>query len=316
MDSYIAPLTSQQVLKVSDRATFLYLDHCTLSRDGGALTAYSEEGTAHVPVAGLCALLVGPGTRISHQAIAAIADSGCSLVWVGEEGVRFYAAGIGLSSTDVLVRAQAEKVSNRNKRLAVVRAMYQMRFPHEDLSGLNLQQMRGKEGTRMRALYRSLAKEYKIEWSGRSYNWQNFAEGTPQNQALSAASAALYGLTYAVICALGASPALGFIHSGNARSFVFDIADLYKAETSIPIAFEIAAAYPNASSNEISSLSRHAMRDRFQQLKLAERMAQDIKTLLLTDTTPLPQNDAQNSPNTLWDDKGGTVAGGLNYQER
>lgn len=143
-----------------------------------------------------------------------------------------------------LLMKQAELVSNQRKHLSVVRKMYQMRFPEEDVSGLTTQQLRGREGSRVRKAYHAAAKEWGIPWKGREFDPNNFDDGDAVNQALSSGHACLYGLAHAVIEALGCSPGLGFIHVGHDRSFVYDIADLYKAEITIPIAFEVAAQHP------------------------------------------------------------------------
>lgn len=238
MNGGLPPSTPRQLARVTDRVSFLYLEHCTLGRDGGALTATDESGVIHVPVAALSVLMLGPGTRLTHQAVAVVADAGCSLVWVGEEGVRYYAHGRSIARSTRLLEAQAKKVSNTRSRLAVAREMYAMRFS-DDTTGLTMQQLRGKEGARVRQIYRKCSESTGVAWKRRTYDPNNFSGGDPINQALSAAHSALYGLSHAVITALGCSPGLGFVHTGHDRSFVYDVADLYKAECTIPIAFNV-----------------------------------------------------------------------------
>ena len=97
----------------------------------------------------------------------------------------------------------------------------------------------------MRQVYRKASKDTGVPWSGRLYRPEDFASGDAVNQALSAGHACLYGLAHAVIVALGCAPGLGFVHVGHECSFVYDIADLYKAEVTIPIAFEVAAQAPD-----------------------------------------------------------------------
>ena len=60
-------------------------------------------------------------------------------------------------------------------------------------------------------------------------------------------------------------------------SFVFDIADLYKAEIAIPVAFDIAAA----DVADIGAETRRAVRDRMKGGALLETCVRDIKSLLL-----------------------------------
>jgi CRISPR-associated protein Cas1 len=299
-----------ELARVQDRLTFVYRERCVIDRDANALTATDENGTIHIPAATLGALLLGPGTRISHQAMMLIAESGSTVVWTGERGVRCYAHGKSLARTTRLLEAQARLVTNRSSRLRVAREMYAMRFPGEDVSGLTMQQLRGREGARVRRCYRDSAAMHGIEWNSRTYDRADFASGDPINQALTAAFTALYGLTHAVIVALGCSPGLGFVHTGHARSFIFDIADLYKADLAIPTAFEIAAGQ----FVDVASETRRAMRDVFADGTLLERCADDVRRLLAEenreeDDGVLPGSDVV----YLWDGAERVVAGGTAY---
>ena len=87
------PATVGQLARVTDRITFLYLEHAIVHRDSNAITVQDERGVAHVPAATIAAVMLGPGTTISHQAMMLLADSGASSVWIGEQGVRYYAHG-------------------------------------------------------------------------------------------------------------------------------------------------------------------------------------------------------------------------------
>lgn len=237
--------------------TFLYLERCQLNREDGAITIRDEKGIVHVPAAGISVLLLGPGTNITHRAMELIGDAGVTIVWVGEHGVRYYASGRPLTRQSAMLIRQAELVSNTRSHLDVVRKMYAIRFPGEDVSHLTMQQLRGREGSRIRKVYREAAKQWNVEWNGRLYRPEDFTGGDPINQALSAGHACLYGLAHAVIAALGCSAGLGFIHVGHENSFVYDVADLYKAEITIPLAFEIAAEQPE----DIGAEMRRRVRD-------------------------------------------------------
>lgn len=289
--------------------TFLYLERCVVHRESNAITATDERGTVHIPAASLGALLLGPGVQVSHHAMMLLAESGSTAVWVGERGVRYYAHGRSLARSSTLLQAQAELVTNRSSRLRVARQMYAMRFPGEDVSGLTMQQLRGREGARVRRCYREAAQANGIEWNNRRYDPKNFDGADPVNQALSAATTALYGVTHAVIVALGCSPGLGFVHTGHVRSFVFDIADLYKAEYAIPCAFEIAAG----DYQDVGAETRRAMRDRFHDGAILERCARDVRTLLLGDQDD--EIDETVDIVQLWDGADRLVAGGTSYDE-
>jgi CRISPR-associated protein Cas1 len=247
----------QELPQIGDRLSFLYLEHCQLSREDSAILVKDENGTVRIPAAAISTLLLGPGTSLTHRAVELIGDAGVGIVWVGENGVRYYASGKPLTHRSHLLIRQAEMVSNQRLHLLVVRRMYQLRFPDEDTSGMTTQQLRGREGSRVRKAYREASEKWGVEWNGRKYDTENFEGGDPVNQALSAGNACLYGLAHAVITALGCSPGLGFIHVGHECSFVYDVADLYKAEITIPIAFEIASMKPE----NLSQLVRRRVRD-------------------------------------------------------
>lgn len=187
--------------------------------------------------------------------------------------------------------------------------MYQIRFPNEDVSKLTMQQLRGKEGARVRKNYRQFSKQYGVEWDRREYDPDNFEGGTIINQALSAAHVSLYGLVHSVIVALGVSPGLGFVHTGHDLSFVYDIADLYKVTHSIPIAFEVAST--SEQDDDIGRITRLKMRDSFINGKLSKQIVKDIQYLLEVESIENIEIDTFN----LWDDKDQLVEYGVNYSE-
>ena len=298
----------QSLPQIRDRMTFLYLERCKLNRENSAITVTDENGVVHIPAAAISVLLLGPGTDITHRAMELIGDAGVSIVWVGEHGVRYYAGGSVLTHSSRLLIKQAQLVSNQRKHLDVVKKMYMLRFAGEDVSNLTLQQLRGREGTRMRSIYKKYSAETGVPWHGRSYDPEDFSSGDPVNQALSAGNVCLYGLAHAVICALGCSPGLGFVHIGHELSFAYDIADLYKAEITIPIAFRIAAENPE----NLPSETRRRVRNAISEAHLLERMVKDIK-YLLSDEDNNTVNDQE--PLYLWDNKKEKVDYGKSYTE-
>ncbi len=306
------PARPHELVRAADRISFLYLERCVINRDSNAITATDERGTVHIPAAAVGALLLGPGTTVTHQALLLLADSGSTVVWVGESGVRYYAHGVPLARSSRLLQAQAEAVTNRQRRLAVARAMYAMRFPGEDVSSLTMQQLRGREGARVRRVYRENSNRTGVEWDKRLYDPEDWEAGDPVNQALSAANACLYGIVHSVVVALGCSPGLGFVHTGQHRSFVYDIADLYKAELTIPVAFDVVAD----ATVDIGSEARRRVRDALHDFKLLSRCAADIRILLLPDE-PVDEelNDFTDDDVLIWDERLGAVAGGVSYGE-
>ncbi|QIM15750.1 type I-E CRISPR-associated endonuclease Cas1 [Leucobacter insecticola] len=317
----VKPSTPSELGRVDDRITFVYLEHAVIARDANALTATSDDGIIHIPSAGLLVLMLGPGTKVTHQAMTVLADSGAAIVWVGEQGVRYYAGGRPLARSTRLLEKQAKIVSNSKQRIAVAREMYLMRFTDEDVAGLSMQQLRGREGARVRNVYREQSRVTGVPWNRREYEVDDFDASDLINQALSAANSCLYGVVHAAVVALGCSAGLGIVHTGHDRSFVYDIADLYKAETSIPVAFECVAiargAETEVSGSELSSMVRRRMRDAFVQLRIVERIVTDIKRLFAEGDNSSDNNEGSNDTYDevrLWDARG-SLPSGQNYED-
>ena len=297
-----------ELARVEDRITFLYIEHADLNKQDSAVTVTDSKGTVFVPAALISVLMLGPGVNVTHRAMELIGDSAMSVVWVGECGVRQYAHGRALNHSSRFIESQAKLVSNTRSRLSVARKMYEMRFPDENFSNLTMEQLRGKEGARIRKVYRNESKRTGVAWKKRQYRVDDFYSATPINKALTEAHQALYGLCYSVIVALGASPALGFIHTGHDLSFVYDFADLYKAKYSIPIAFDMVAKYGD---DDIADRTRRAMRDAFHQGKLIKQMVKDLKDLLRI----ADDYDSIHVVMGLWDDREGLQKYGVQYRE-
>ncbi|MFI5792359.1 type I-E CRISPR-associated endonuclease Cas1e [Streptomyces sp. NPDC051677] len=295
----------QDVHRLEDRISSLYAERCHIDRDDNAIVLVNKARVVHVPAAYLAVLLIGPGSRITHAAIALLADSATSVCWVGEHGVRLYASGISTARGSQLQLRQAWLVTRPKERVAIARRMYDLRFPDEDTAGLTLQQLRGREGTRVRKLYAQHSQRTNVPWNKRDYKpGDAFAAGDDVNRLLSAANSALYGICHAVITGIGASPALGFVHTGSALSFVLDIADLYKAEFTIPLAFDLAAKGLTAERD-----ARTALRDAVVHGTLLPRVVADIKNLLIPEGASLLDEDLKG----LWGEGDTIVSSGRNW---
>ncbi|WP_309131322.1 type I-E CRISPR-associated endonuclease Cas1e [Brevibacterium sp.] len=258
-----------------DRSSFLYVERATLHRDANALTVTDQEGTVHVPGAMLTTLLLGPGTRVTHSAMSLLGDCGVTVVWVGEQGVRYYAHGRSMARNSHLLAAQARLVTNKRTRLDVARKMFLHRFPGEDVSSLTMSQLRGREGARVKQIYREQSARTGVSWTRRDYRPGQIASDDFINQALTAANSIMYGIVHAAIVSIGCSPGLGFVHTGTDRAFVYDIADLYKAESVIPTAFEVVAG---GSIDPIADV-RYALRDSIVKTRILDRIVTDIVEL-------------------------------------
>ncbi|WLQ53797.1 type I-E CRISPR-associated endonuclease Cas1e (plasmid) [Streptomyces poriferorum] len=303
-------LTPRHLTRTAERLSFIYLERCTIHRDANAITAEDADGTTHIPSATIGTLLLGPGTRITHQAMSVLGETGACVAWVGEHGVRYYAGGRALSRSAALVEAQATQWANVRSRIAVARAMYRIRFPDEDPARLTRHELLGREGTRVKECYRTQAARTGVPWNGRNYTPGDFTSGDPVNQGITAAAQCMYGVAHAVVASLGCSPGLGFVHSGHELSFVLDIADLYKTDIGIPLAFDVAAE----AEEDVGSRTRRALRDKINETRLLERCVNDIKGLLLPNAPELGSEAAEPPDRvTLQSDRGMLVESGVNY---
>lgn len=291
--------------KLRDSLSYLYVEHAILNQKQKAIELLKEEGAARVPIADLSVLFLGPGTTITHAAVKALAENGCTVIWTGEEVTRFYAQGIGETRRASHVLRQAELAADPDKRMAVVARMYRHRFAEELPPDLTLPQVRGLEGVRVRDAYASASRDFGVPWHGRRYDRSDWGRGDPINRALSAANGLLNGLCHAAIVSGGYSPALGFIHTGKQLSFVYDIADLYKVEVTVPLAFQSVAQFPAQPEKEV----RRLCRERFREVRLLDRVVPDIDRLLQIEPTepsidqPFPADyDSDPAlPGPLWD---------------
>jgi CRISPR-associated protein Cas1 len=256
--------------------------------------------------------------------MVALAEGGCSVVWCGEGVARFYASGLGETRRAHHLEAQARVWASAKKHLDVIRRLYSMRFPEGLPEGLTLEQIRGHEGVRVRDAYAALARETGVPWSGRAYKQGDWNSADPVNRALSAANACLYGLCHAAIVATGFSPGLGFIHAGKLLSFVYDVADLYKVEVTVPVAFRIA----HEGTSKLESRARKACREAFLSGRILERVVPDMqravgllpeKSRLAVHRGTASEESAEEglgeAPGGLWNPDGTRTEGGRNFAE-
>lgn len=263
--------------KLRDSLSYLYIEHAVINRRHYAVEAMDKiHGRTLIPVAALSVLLLGPGTSITHEAVKVLADNGCLVIWTGADATRFYAHGMGETRRAYHLLHQASLASNDASRLRVVERMYRMRFAEALPPNLTLPQIRGREGVRVRESYAEASRRYGVPWQGRRYDRNNWGRGDPVNRALSAANALLNGLCHTAIVSGGYSPAIGFIHTGKQLSFVYDVADLYKTEITVPLAFAVVAE----SVEKVEERVRQRCRETFHKAKLLQRILPDIDALL------------------------------------
>lgn len=305
--------TGLSLTRVRDRLSFLYLDKCAVVQDDNGTLAQvgvdtKKQKTVYLPVAGLSCLMLGPGTSITQQAVASLSRCGCAVSFVGSGAVRSYGAFLSpYAKTDLLVR-QAQIISDETMRIDVARKMYVKRFPGPLFEfappDVKIEQLRGIEGTRMKAVYQSEARRRRL--SGWRRNSGDLGPLDAVNEALNHANTALYGVVNSAVLALGLSPGLGIIHQGNRNSFVLDIADLYKSEVTIPLAFSLHGSVNPGRDATI------ALREKFSLLKLMPRIVDDIFDLLVPDRIAGESGRWDIDELFLWSPES-TVESGPNY---
>jgi CRISPR-associated protein Cas1 len=278
-------------IPLKDRASLVFVERAQLDVQDGAFVAVNADGTrTHIPVGGLAGLMLEPGARISHAAVALAARTGTLVTWVGEAGVRLYSAGQPGGARSDRLLWQAAIALDPEARLRVVRRMYAMRFGEEAPQRRSIDQLRGIEGARVRKSYELLAQAHGVRWTRRSYDPKDWEAGDIPNRCLSAATACLHGLTEAAVLAAGYAPAIGFLHTGKPLSFVYDIADLWKLDTVVPEAFRVAGlAAKGKLDMHPDRAVRIACRDAFRRTGLLAKIIPRIEEVLEAGALPRPE---------------------------
>ena len=278
-------------IPLKERAALVFIERAQVDVLDGAFVAIDAKGVrTHIPIGGVACLMLEPGARISHKAVSLAAQAGTLVTWIGEAGVRLYSAGQpGGARSDKLLW-QAQLALDSAARLRVVRKMYSLRFDETAPERRSIDQLRGIEGQRVRNTYRLLAQRYGVAWNRRSYDPSSWDSADVANRCLSAATACLHGLSEAAVLAAGYAPAIGFLHTGKPRSFVYDIADLWKLQTVVPEAFRIAArAQEGKLDMSIERAVRLACRDSFRKTGLLGRIIPGIEDVLTAGNLPRPE---------------------------
>ncbi len=298
----------RELPKLRDGLSYLYIERGRIEQRQRSIAWYSPDGEVSVPCAALAVLLLGPGTSITHAAVKALAENGCSICWIGEDGIRFYASGIGETHSSRNLLSQAAAWADETAHMRTVERMYRMRFDEPLPERMTLRQIRGLEGVRVRDAYARASRETGVTWSGRNYRRGSWQNADPINRALSAGFACIYGICHAAIVSLGYSPALGFIHTGKQLSFVYDIADLYKTQLVVPTAFAVTAE----SDRRVEGRVREKLRDEFRTARLLERIVDDLSSLFDALVDENLNDEDMWRPGDLWDPDR-SLAGGVNY---
>ncbi len=275
-------ITRESLPQVKDKYPFIYLERGRLEVDDSSIKWIDSEGNViRLPVASLNSILLGPGTTVTHDAIKTIATSNCGLCWVGEDSMRFYAAGFNPTATSKNFRKQMKLAAGKTSSLSVARAMFQRRFPDEDVSQKTLKQLMGMEGFRVEQLYANKAEQYGVGWKGRRYTVGKFELGSTTEKVMIAANQYLYSILCSSIHAMGYSPHIGFIHSGSPLPFVYDMSDLYKADLTIDLAFYLTRKMAGQYDRKIVE---KAFSERVIEMDLLKKIATDLNDLMGTES--------------------------------
>lgn len=274
-------VTRDTLPQVKDKYPFIYLERGRLEIDDSSVKWIDcDKNVVRIPIATVNAILLGPGTSVTHEAVKVMAAANCSVCWVGEDSLLFYAVGQSPTADSRNFRTQMILSADKKRSLEVARKMYQRRFPDQDLRGKNLKEMMGMEGSRVNRLYAEMAEKYKVGWKGRSYEPGRFNLSDVTNQILTASNTALYGILTSAIYSMGYSPHMGFIHSGSPLPFVYDMADLYKDKLTIDLAFSLTLEMAGRYNRH---LALEAFRKKVIDLDILGRIGGDIKELLNED---------------------------------
>ena len=266
----------QALTPAKDRWTPIYLEHGRLEVDDSSIKWIGADRMVYrLPAATISAIMLGPGTTVTHAAMKACADSNTPVCWIGEDGMRFYAIGITPNHDNAMPRKHAAIWADKKKSAEVARRMFVRRFPGVAVEQYSIKELRGMEGLRVRAKYAELGQQYGVTWKGRDYDKSNWNLADNINRALSAANASLYAVCAAVVCSLGYVPSLGFVHDAGTLPFIYDVADLYKEITSFPAAFQAIRQSPN----DKGELVRTLLKERIEQERLLQRMPKDLEEL-------------------------------------
>jgi len=274
----LVKVTRDTLPQIKEKYPFIYLERGRMEIDDSSVKWIDCDcNVVRLPVAMLNCILLGPGTTVTHEAVKVMAAANCGICWVGEDSLMFFAGGQTPTSNTRNMRHQMMLASDPSKSLEVARRLFSYRFPDVNLQKKSLQQIMGMEGLRVRKLYEDMATKYNVGWQGRRFTPGKFVMSDTTNRILTAANAALYSIIMSAIHSMGYSPHIGFIHSGSPLPFIYDLADLYKRDLSIELAFFL--------TEKMAGLyDRHKVASEFRkraiELDLLGRIGPDIETIL------------------------------------
>jgi CRISPR-associated protein Cas1 len=268
-----------------DRHGCIWLRRGALTVEDGTLrfrTSGGDDllpGDYGIPFQTLSAIFLEPGSTVSHDALRLLARHGTALVAVGEDGVRFYASMPFGQDDSALARAQVRAWHDPDSRISIARRMYAWRLG-EVLPSSDISVLRGIEGARAKALYRTLAQQFGISWSGRRYDREDPEASDRVNQALNHSSAAVRAAAMIAVAATSTIPQLGFIHENSSSAFCLDIADLYRESVCLRAAFRAVKKWEEDQSVPLERHARRSAGRAIQEEAVIPNMIERINALL------------------------------------
>lgn len=295
----------KELPKVSESISFIYIEFARIEQDNFSIKAVRENEEVPIPVTVFSTLFLGPGTSITHQAIKICAEVGCLIVWLGRNCTPFYAQGFGETKSSRNFLRQVECYSDDEKRVEVAKRLYSLRFPNINLENKSIQQMMGMEGSRVSTIYSTYSRIFGVKWLGRKYKKGTYTKSDNINQAITYSNSLLYGVCQSIIVSMGYNVTLGFIHTGNILSFVYDLADVYKMKTTVLAAFKYMAK--NKEKEEVDlNLLRTEVYNTFTDVDLMKQIPKDLGYLFGW------TEESKNESGSLWNGLS-EVNFGVNY---
>lgn len=279
---------------LTDRVPYLHIDKGRIEQtDNGVELWMEHEGEplhGFIPIASVALLSLGTGVSITTPALNSLATHGTTVITSSFDGLSTLSVARPLTTSSGWATAQARIHVNPELRLHAAKTLYAARLPDDIVSASTLAELRGYEGHAVKNIYATQAATFGV------HNFRRQAQhaNDPVNIGITYGNAILYGLAGTVTAALGLNPALGVIHEGNVRAFLYDLADVYKPATSIAAAFE-------SSRQELPE-----MRRRFRELVHEQNVLQGM--FALTQGILSPHVSSTSNEDYLFDPEGNVTA--------
>ena len=238
------------LLQCLDKKAIVYIEHCKIFVKNGAIWKQDSLCTESLQIAFISVILLGPGTSITHDAAALLGSFNVLISFCGENGFSMYS--ISMSPVYNMKNARKQIHLIETDKINIARKIYEKRFGNtHNLENMSINNMMLMEGNIIKAVYKEMAKKYSVFWNGRNSQFKNIASDDIVNKTLTLCNGALYSVVNSIIYSLGFIPQIGVIHNSGSCPLAYDIADIYKKETTIECAFKYASEYNTVDKKKI-----------------------------------------------------------------